>query len=93
MRSSSTPRAILRATEAELFAGRAIGEAGAWDDAAATVPARIIDEFAELVGGAATPIDDVRGSAAYRAHGCTVMARRALGWALEDRRSMLAAVG
>jgi len=38
------------------------------------------------VGQAARPIDDVRGSAAYRRHACAVLARRALSWALNDRK-------
>ena len=37
--------------------------------------------FGELVAGAASPIDDVRGTAAYRRHALAVMARRTLGWA------------
>ena len=46
----------------------------------------VIDAFAERVAEAARPIDDVRGTAAYRRHGLGVLARRALAWALEDRR-------
>lgn len=42
--------------------------------------------FAELVAGAADPIDDVRGSAAYRRHALGVLARRALTWAWDDYR-------
>ena len=41
-------------------------------------------EFGELVSRAATPIDDVRGSAAYRKHALAVMARRTLGWAWQE---------
>jgi CO/xanthine dehydrogenase FAD-binding subunit len=37
--------------------------------------------FGELVAGAAKPIDDVRGTAAYRRHALAVMARRCLAWA------------
>jgi CO/xanthine dehydrogenase FAD-binding subunit len=45
-----------------------------------------VSEFAERVAAAARPIDDVRGTAAYRRHGCRVLAARALAWALDDRR-------
>ena len=38
----------------------------------------------ELVRSAASPIDDVRGTAAYRLHALEVMARRTLGWAWHD---------
>jgi CO/xanthine dehydrogenase FAD-binding subunit len=36
------------------------------------------ESFAELVASAATPIDDVRGTAAYRRHALTVLTKRAL---------------
>jgi CO/xanthine dehydrogenase FAD-binding subunit len=42
-------------------------------------------EFGELVAAAAAPIDDVRGSAAYRRHALAVLARRTLDWAWRDR--------
>jgi CO/xanthine dehydrogenase FAD-binding subunit len=78
---------VLRAPEAEAFAEQALADAGAWDDPRATASDDVVVEgFAERVAAAARPIDDVRGSAAYRRHGCTVLARRALRWALEDRR-------
>lgn len=44
----------------------------------------LVRRFGELVAQAADPIDDVRGSAAYRRHGLAVMARRTLGWAWAD---------
>jgi len=67
---------IIRATEAERFAAGLLEEAG-WDrpnrpsDAAAK-------EFGRLVASAAKPIDDVRGTAAYRRHVLAVMGARAL---------------
>jgi len=67
---------IIRATEAERFAAGLFDEMG-WDrptrpsDAAA-------QEFGRLAGGAAKPIDDVRGTAAYRRHVLAVMGTRAL---------------
>jgi CO/xanthine dehydrogenase FAD-binding subunit len=40
--------------------------------------------FGELVASAASPIDDVRGGAAYRKHALSVLARRTLGWAWQE---------
>jgi len=37
--------------------------------------------FGDLVAAAASPIDDIRGTAAYRKHALGVMARRCLTWA------------
>ena len=45
-----------------------------------------VKRFGELVAAAAKPIDDVRGTAAYRRHALSVMARRSLGWAWQDYR-------
>jgi CO/xanthine dehydrogenase FAD-binding subunit len=42
--------------------------------------------FGQLVADAASPIDDVRGSAAYRQHALAVLARRTLGWAWDAYR-------
>jgi CO/xanthine dehydrogenase FAD-binding subunit len=77
---------IIRATQAEEHVAAALTTAGSWDDRSAPLTDEWIDEFAELVAGAAQPLDDVRGTAAYRRHGCRVLARRALGWALSERR-------
>ena len=51
----------------------------------------LVRRFGELVAQAADPIDDVRGSAAYRRHALAVMARRTLGWAWSDYRRRWAA--
>jgi CO/xanthine dehydrogenase FAD-binding subunit len=77
---------VLRAAEAEAFAADALTAAGAWDDPHAPIADAVVAAFGERVAAAARPIDDVRGSAAYRLHGCEVLARRALRWALDDRR-------
>jgi CO/xanthine dehydrogenase FAD-binding subunit len=77
---------IVRAPEAEAFAARALAETGAWEDPVAQVSDRALEEFGELAAGSINPIDDVRGSAGYRRHACGVLARRALSWALQDRR-------
>jgi CO/xanthine dehydrogenase FAD-binding subunit len=51
----------------------------------------VVRRFGELVASAASPIDDVRGTAAYRRHALAVMARRTLGWAWADYRQEAAA--
>jgi CO/xanthine dehydrogenase FAD-binding subunit len=78
---------ILRAPEAEEFAVSALARTGAWDDPAASLSESDYQEFGRLVAAAARPIDDIRGTAAYRRHACGVLARRSLAWALDDRRS------
>lgn len=77
---------IVRAQAAEDFAARALQDSGSWDDPAAPLPPEAFQEFGRLVAQAARPIDDVRGSARYRRHTCAILARRALAWALDDRR-------
>jgi CO/xanthine dehydrogenase FAD-binding subunit len=69
----------LRAVAAEDYAAEVLPWAGGalTDDVAR--------EFGELVAAAAQPIDDVRGSAAYRRHALAVLARRTLSWAWQDR--------
>jgi CO/xanthine dehydrogenase FAD-binding subunit len=77
---------IVRATDAEAFAAGALADAGAWEDPEAAVPQGVFADFGQLVAQATRPIDDVRGTAAYRRHACAVLGRRALAWALDDRR-------
>jgi CO/xanthine dehydrogenase FAD-binding subunit len=72
-----------RAAEAEEFIARVLEEQGLWDSRAA-IPGDALERFGDLVASAATPIDDVRGTAAYRRHALKVMARRTLGWAWDE---------
>jgi len=67
---------ILRAPEAERFAADLLDENG-WDRALTPSDAARA-ELGRLVAQAARPIDDVRGTAAYRRHVLAVMAGRAL---------------
>ena len=67
---------ILRAPQAEAFAA-AIFEAHGWDRYLTPSDAEL-KEFGRLVATAARPIDDVRGTAAYRRHVLAVMGERAL---------------
>ncbi len=73
---------VVRALEAEAFAADTL----AWDDPERPLPEKSAREFGALAAAAAHPIDDVRGSAAYRQWAVEVLARRALTWAVEDRR-------
>ncbi|MGC8634514.1 MAG: FAD binding domain-containing protein [Candidatus Limnocylindrales bacterium] len=79
---------ILRAPEAEAFGAGLLDETGAWANPGAAVPDTAVSRFGELTAAAARPIDDVRGTAAYRRHACAVLAGRALRWALADRRAV-----
>ncbi|TVT54241.1 xanthine dehydrogenase family protein subunit M [Amycolatopsis rhizosphaerae] len=53
-------------------------------DAPVPLPDSVKRRFGELVAAAAEPIDDVRGTAAYRRHALAVLARRSLTWAWQD---------
>jgi CO/xanthine dehydrogenase FAD-binding subunit len=46
--------------------------------------APVVRRFGELVADAADPIDDVRGSAAYRRHALAVLAGRTATWAWDE---------
>jgi CO/xanthine dehydrogenase FAD-binding subunit len=83
--AAPTPR---RAPEAERYLQGVLDERGLWESGeplGAEVPRR----FGELVKAAAAPIDDVRGTAEYRRHTLSVMARRTLTWCWNDYRSAL----
>ncbi|MGP4000461.1 FAD binding domain-containing protein [Streptomyces sp. 8N706] len=83
---SAAPTPV-RARAAEDFLNAALAEDGLWESGGAITPA-IAREFAELCSGACNPIDDVRGSAAYRRHAVGVMARRTLGWTWDAYRGV-----
>ena len=68
-----------RAAEAEGFIAGELAERGLWQSGAPIGPSAT-QRFGELVAAAASPIDDVRGTAAYRRHALAVMARRTLSW-------------
>ncbi len=72
--AAPTPR---RAYDAENYLAAELDWDGALDP-------RVSEEFGRLVSAAASPIDDVRGTADYRKHALSVMARRTLGWAWRD---------
>lgn len=73
---SAAPTPV-RAVEAQEHLAEAL-EAHGWEPAG-LAPAAVA-RFAALVAAAARPIDDQRGSAAYRRLALAVLARRAVGW-------------
>jgi CO/xanthine dehydrogenase FAD-binding subunit len=81
---SAAPTPV-RAAEAERFLVGELDAAGLWESRA-PLPDVLVREFGARVAGAASPIDDVRGSAAYRRGSLAVMARRAATWAWNDYR-------
>jgi CO/xanthine dehydrogenase FAD-binding subunit len=50
------------------------------------LPESLARRFGELVAAAASPIDDVRGTAAYRRQALSVLGRRTLTWAWDEYR-------
>jgi CO/xanthine dehydrogenase FAD-binding subunit len=80
--AAPTPR---RAADAERFAAEALTDDGLWESRS-PLPEALTNRFGDLVAAATSPIDDVRGSAAYRRHALAVLARRTLRWAWDDYR-------
>ncbi|HEY3260921.1 MAG TPA: FAD binding domain-containing protein [Pseudonocardiaceae bacterium] len=80
---SAAPTPV-RAPEAEEFLAGALDWSGL-----NPLQSDVAHRFAELVAAAASPIDDVRGSAAYRRHALAVLARRTLSWAWRELCSRL----
>ena len=76
---SAAPTPV-RAADAETFAAAELD----WDGAGA-LDEQVAKRFGELAAQAASPIDDVRGSAAYRRHALSVLARRTLTWAWSEQ--------
>jgi CO/xanthine dehydrogenase FAD-binding subunit len=59
-------------------AAEALGADLPWDGG--DLDPDLVERFGTAVAAAAAPIDDVRGTAAYRQHALAVLARRALRW-------------
>jgi CO/xanthine dehydrogenase FAD-binding subunit len=78
--AAPTPR---RAREAEEFLAGELTDKKLWGSRAA-ISDSVRRRFGELVSEASSPIDDVRGSAAYRKHALSVLARRTLTWVWND---------
>ena len=81
---SAAPTPV-RAADAETFLAAALAADDLWESRR-ELPSGLATEFGRRVGAATAPIDDVRGTAAYRRHAMAVMAARALGWAWDDYR-------
>jgi CO/xanthine dehydrogenase FAD-binding subunit len=80
--ASPTPRVT---SEAEQYLTETLVDGGLWDSRE-RLPGPVARRFGDLVADAASPVDDVRGSAAYRRHALAVLAARTLGWAWEEYR-------
>src|SRR5919108_52602 len=75
----------IRAAEAEAFVAGVLDDEGLWESRA-PLSGAAVKEFGALVEAAARPIDDVRGTAAYRHHALGVLGRRTLQWAWNQYR-------
>lgn len=79
---SAAPTPLI-ALEAQDYAAGEL--AGLWSSRG-ELPAGVAERFGALVAAAARPIDDVRGTAAYRRHALAVLARRTMTWAWAEYR-------
>ena len=77
---SAAPTPV-RAGQAERFAAAELP----WESRG-PLPDGTARRFGDLVAAAAAPIDDVRGTAAYRRRALAVLARRTLAWAWAEHR-------
>jgi CO/xanthine dehydrogenase FAD-binding subunit len=75
----------LKAAESEKFIEGVFDEDNLWESRS-DISESAVERFGGLVAQAARPIDDIRGTAAYRRHALAVLARRALVWAWNDTR-------
>jgi CO/xanthine dehydrogenase FAD-binding subunit len=75
----------IRAHDAERFIAGVLDEHGLWESHE-PIADRALMRFGELVEIAARPINDVRGTAAYRQHALRVLGRRTLAWAWKRYR-------
>lgn len=75
----------LRAVEAQRFLESVLDEQNLWEQRK-EVNYSAVARFGELVAAAAQPIDDIRGTAAYRRHALSVLARRSFTWAWDAYR-------
>lgn len=73
----------LRAREAEKYAAENLD----WNTYSPLAP-ETLKEFGKLVAEAAKPIDDVRGTAAYRRHSLAVVSGRSLKWSWQKTCDM-----
>jgi CO/xanthine dehydrogenase FAD-binding subunit len=80
--AAPTPRP---AAAAEEFLAAELADRGLWESRGPLAESAV-RRFGELVAEAAAPIDDVRGTAAYRRHSLAVMAGRTLAWAWRSYR-------
>ncbi|HXI96904.1 MAG TPA: FAD binding domain-containing protein [Candidatus Acidoferrum sp.] len=73
------------APEAEIFIQGVLDEHRLWEKRT-PVAESALERFGELVAAAARPIDDVRGTVAYRRYAISVMARSSFAWAWNEYR-------